>query len=290
MSRISRRVFVAQSAAIVPLARSLSAYESLRASNLGVQLYTVRDVILKNPASTLEAIQSIGYTEVEATYGNLHQIWSGLKETSLQPVSVHLDEALFIKGGSALDATLQEVKGRGFKFVVMPYIPVEHRGGPDMFKKLADTLNRSGERAKSNGLRLCYHNHAFEYKPVDGKTGLELLMSNTQKDLVSLELDIFWASVGGHDPVEILKTYSGRIPLLHLKDKLRAFTKTQYNETVPPETFKEIGSGSINIPAVLKAADNAGVEHYFVEQDHTPGDPIESLRKSFEYLKTQFNT
>lgn len=290
MSRISRRVFVAQSAAIVPLSRSLSAYESLRASNLGVQLYTVRDVILKNPASTLEAIQSIGYTEVEATYDNLHKIWSGLKETSLQPVSVHLDEALFMKGGSALDSTLQDVKGRGFKFVVMPYIPVEQRGGPDMFKKLADTLNRAGEKAQSNGLRLCYHNHAFEYKPVDGKTGLELLMSNTQKDLVSLELDIFWATIGGHDPVEILKTYSGRIPLLHLKDKSRAFTKTQYNETVPPDTFKEIGSGSIDIPAVLKAADNAGVEHYFVEQDHTPGDPIESLRKSFEYLKTQFNT
>jgi hypothetical protein len=290
MSRISRRVFVAKSAAIVPLARSLSAFESLRASNLGVQLYTVRDVILKNPASTLEAIQSIGYTEVEATYDNLHKIWSGLKETSLQPVSVHLNEALFIKGGSGLDSTLQDMKGRGFKFVVMPYIPVEHRGGPDMFKKLADTLNRSGERAKANGLRLCYHNHAFEYKPIEGKTGLELLMSNTQKDLVSLELDIFWASIGGHNPVEILKTYSGRIPLLHLKDKSRAFAKTQYNETVPPDTFKEIGSGSIDIPSVLKAADSAGVEHYFVEQDHTPGDPIESLRKSFEYLKTQFNT
>jgi sugar phosphate isomerase/epimerase len=289
MSRISRRVFIAQSATIVPMARSLSAYESLRASNLGVQLYTVRDVIGKNPAATLEAIQRIGYTEVEATYGNLHQIWSGLKETSLQPVSVHIDEAIFTKGGSDLDSALEDMKGRGFKFAVMPYIPVEQRGGPDMFKKLADMLNRSGEKAKSNGLRLCYHNHAFEYKPIDGKTGLELLMSDTQKDLVSLELDIFWASVGGHDPVEILKTYSGRVPLLHLKDKSRAFTKTQYNENVPADTFKEVGAGSINIPAVLQAADTAGVEHYFVEQDHTPGDPIESLRKSFEYLKTQFN-
>ncbi len=289
MSRISRRVFVAQSAALVPMARSLFAYESLRASNLGVQLYTVRNVIGKDPAATLEAIQKIGYTEVEAVYGNLHKIWSGLKETSLQPVSVHIDEALFIKGGSDFDSALEDVKGRGFKFVVMPYIPVEQRGGADMFKKLADMLNRSGEKAKSNGLRLCYHNHAFEYKPIDGKTGLELLMNDTQKDLVSLELDIFWASVGGHDPVEILKTYSGRIPLLHLKDKSRSFTKTQYNENVPPDTFKEIGSGSINIPAVLQAADTAGVEHYFVEQDQTPGDPIDSLRKSFEYLKTQFN-
>ncbi len=289
MSRISRRVFVVQSAALVPMARSLSGYEALRASNLGVQLYTVRDVIEKNPAATLEAIQSIGYTEVEATYQNLHAIWSGLKETSLQPVSVHIDEAIFMKGGSSLDSALEDVKNRNFKFAVVPYIPVEQRGGADMFKRLADILNRSGEKAKSRGLRLCYHNHAFEYKPIDGKTGLELLMRNTQKDLVSLELDVFWASVGGHDPVEILKTYSGRVPLIHLKDKSRAFTKIQYNENVPSDAFKEIGSGSIDFPAVLQAADTAGVEHYFVEQDHTPGDPVESLRKSFEYLKTQFN-
>jgi len=289
MSRTTRRVFVAQSAALLPMARSLFAYESLRASNLGVELYTVRNVIGKNPAATLEAIQKIGYTEVEAVYGNLHEIWPALKQTSLQPVSVHIDEAIFMKGGSELDSALADVKQRGFQYAVVPYIPVEQRGGADMFQKLADTLNKSGEKAQSHGLKLCYHNHAFEYKPIDGKTGLEMLMSETQKDLVSLELDIFWATVAGHDPVELLKTYSGRVLLLHLKDKAKSFTKTQYNENVPHDAFKEAGSGSIDIPAVLKAADTAGVQHYFVEQDQTPGDPIDSLRKSFDYLATQFN-
>lgn len=289
MSRTTRRVFVAQSAAFVPLARSLFAYESLRASNLGVELYTVRNVILKDPAATLGAIQKIGYTEVEAVYATVHEIWQALKQTSLQPVSVHIDEAIFMKGGSDLDSALADVKQRGFQYAVVPYIPVEQRGGADMFKKLAETLNKSGEKAQSHGLKLCYHNHAFEYKPIDGKTGLEMLMNETQKDLVSLELDIFWASVAGHDPVELLKTYSGRVLLLHLKDKSKSFTKTQYNENVPHDAFKEVGSGSIDIPAVLKAADTAGVQHYFVEQDQTPGDPIESLRKSFSYLETQFN-
>lgn len=289
MSRTTRRLFVAQSAAFVPMARSLFAYESLRASNLGVQLYTVRSVIGKDPGATLEAIQKIGYTEVEAIYASLHEIWPALKQTSLQPVSVHIDEALFMKGGSDLDSALADVKQRGFQYAVVPYIPVEQRGGAEMFKKLAETLNKSGEKAQSHGLKLCYHNHAFEYKPLDGKTGLEMLMNETQKDLVSLELDIFWASVAGHDPVELLKTYSGRVLLLHLKDKSKSFTKTQYNEDVPHDAFKEAGSGSIDIPAVLKAADKAGVQHYFVEQDQTPGDPIESLRKSFSYLETQFN-
>lgn len=283
-------MFVAQSAALLPLARALFGYESLRASNLGVQLYTVRNVIGKDPAATLQAIQKIGYTEIEAIYASLDEIWPALKETSLQPVSVHIDEAMFVKGGSDLDSALANAKERGFQYAVVPYIPVDQRGGADMFKRLADTLNKSGEKAKADGLHLCYHNHAFEFKPLDGKTGLEMLMSETQKDLVSLELDIFWASVAGHNPVDVLKTYSGRVRLLHLKDKSRAFTQTQFNENVPKDTFKEDGSGSVDIPAALAAANTAGVEHYFVEQDQTPGDPIASLQKSFNYLKTQFNS
>lgn len=290
MSRTSRRVFLAQSAVLAPLAQSLFGYEPLRAGNLGVQLYTVRNVIGKNPAATLQAIEKIGYQEVEATYGNLKEIWSALKETSLRPVSVHIDEAIFLKGGSELDTTLADVKQRGFKYAVVPYIPVDQRGGADMFKKLADMLNKSGEKAKAHGLSLCYHNHAFEYKPIGNQTGLDMLMNDTQKDLVSLELDIFWATIGGHNPVELLQKYSGRIPLVHLKDKSKSFTKTQYNENVPKDTFKEIGSGSIDIPAVLKAANSAGVDHYFVEQDSTPGDPVASLAKSFEYLKTRFTS
>ena len=290
MSRTSRRVFVAQSAALLTATRAAFGYESLRASNLGVQLYTVRNVIGKDPKATLEAIQKIGYTEVEAIYASLHEIWPAMKETSLQPVSVHIDEAIFMKGGSDLDAALADVKQRGFKYVVVPYIPVKERGGADMFKRLADSLNKSGEKAQAAGLQLCYHNHAFEYKPIDGQTGLAMLMDGTQKGVVSLELDIFWASVAGHDPVEILKTYSGRVALLHLKDKSRSFTKTEYDENVPKDTFKEVGSGSINIAAVLKAADQAGVQHYFVEQDQVPGDPIDSLRKSFEFLSQHFNS
>ncbi len=288
MSHTSRRVFVAQSAALATVARTLFGYESLRASNLGVQLYTVRNVIGKDPAAVLKAIQQIGYTEIEAVYGNLHEIWSGLKETSLQPVSVHIDTQIFMDGGSKLESALADVKERGFKYAVVPYIPPAQRGGADMFKRLADTLNKAGERAQANGLKLCYHNHAFEFEPHDGKTGLEMLMAGTQKDLVALELDVFWVSVAGHDPVELLNTYSGRVLLLHLKDKSKNFTKTQYNENVPKDTFKEDGSGSIDIPAVLTAADKAGVQHYFVEQDQTPGDPIESLRKSFQYLSTKF--
>lgn len=155
-----------------------------------------------------------------------------------------------------------------------------------MFKQMAAMLNKSGKLANENALSLCYHNHAFEFEPRDGTTGLEIMLSETDPALVSLELDIFWASVAGHNPVDLLQKYSGRVRLIHLKDKAKGIA-TQYNEKVPPATFKEIGNGSLNIPAILAAADSAGAQHYFVEQDQSP-DPIASLRQSYQYLSKQF--
>ena len=178
MSHISRRNFVVQSAALLPAAKILLGRDALTASNLGVQLYTVRSVIGANPEAVLKAIQDIGYSEVEATYGNLDKIWPALKETKLKPVSIHLDTQLFFDGGEKLDAAMDNVKQRGFQFVVLPYIPPKQRGGLDTFKKLAETLNKSGEKAKAAGMTLCYHNHAFEFEPMSGTTGLELLMKD----------------------------------------------------------------------------------------------------------------
>jgi sugar phosphate isomerase/epimerase len=252
-----------------------------------VQLYTVRSTIGANPAGVLKAIQDIGYKEVEATYGNLNQIWSALKETQLKPVSIHLDTDLFFEGGAKLDAAIADVKEKGFQYIVLPYIPPAQRGGIETFKKLAETLNKAGEKAKAAGLTLCYHNHAFEFEPLQGSTGLDLLMKETHKGLVWLEMDVFWVSVAGHDPVALLKKYANRVALVHLKDKASR-TPVQFNENVPKETFKEVGNGTLDFPAILEAAKKASVKNYFVEQDQTPGDPIESLRESYKYLSAKF--
>jgi sugar phosphate isomerase/epimerase len=289
MSRISRRSFVMAASAALPSARALLARDPLRAANLGVQLYTVRNVITKDPTAVLNAIQDAGYAEVEVVYATLEAIWPALQKTKLKPVSMHVDTAIFTEGGGKLDTTIADVKQRGFEYIVFPYLPPEQRGGADSFKRLADVLNQSGEKAKAAGLKLCYHNHAFEFEPQGKTTGLELLMSGTHKGIVSLELDIFWASVAGHDPVALLKKYSGRVPLLHVKNKAKN-VPVQFNEKVDHAAFKEAGNGSIDIPAVLAAADKAGVHHYFVEQDQTPGDPLDSLRESYKYLSSQFKT
>jgi sugar phosphate isomerase/epimerase len=287
MSRITRRNFVVQSTAALAATRALSAFEPLRASDLGVELYTVRNTITKEPEKDLKAIGAMGYSEVEVVYATLDTIWPALKETKLKATSSHVDTAFFMEGGGKLDDAIGNLKEKGFSFIVLPYIPPSDRGGLDTFKKLADVLNKSGEKAKAAGLSLCYHNHAFEFEPMDGTTGLELMLKETQPSLVSLELDIFWVSVAGHDPVKVMKQHAGRIALLHLKDKATG-VPVQFNEKVEPGAFKEVGHGTIDIPAVLAEAKRIGVKNYFVEQDQTPGDPLQSLQESFEYLSAHF--
>jgi sugar phosphate isomerase/epimerase len=137
--------------------------------------------------------------------------------------------------------------------------------------------------AQKLGMRMCYHNHAFDFAPSGNGTLLDVLLQATDPKLVSLELDIMWAQVAGAPPVGVLKKYGERIALLHLKN-VAPGTAQRYNETVPATAFREVGNGVIDIPAVLSAAAQTSVKHYFVEQDQTPGDPLDSLRQSWEYL------
>jgi sugar phosphate isomerase/epimerase len=280
MHNISRRSFL--SAAAVATAASLHA-RALQ--TVGVQLYTVRRILPKNPLETLRAIEQIGYREVECTADRLDDIWPSLKETKLKAVSVHLNAPLFMHQPEKLPAALEDAQKHGFEYVVCPWVDPRDRGGVEMIRKLGQTLNSAGELASKAGMRLCYHNHAFEYQPIADGRLLDVLMKSTDPQLVSLELDVMWAHVAGVDPVSILKQYGDRIPLVHLKN-VAPGVEPRFNENIPRTAFHDLSDGAVDIPAVLRAAKQAGVKHYFVEQDETPGDPIESLRKSFQYLET----
>ena len=277
MVHLSRRGFVAALAgSAAASARSLQ--------TVGVQLYTVRFIIDKNPPEVLKALDRIGYREAEFTSANLDTIWNAAKQTALKPVSLHLETALFTSNRDKLPAALEDAVKRGFQYVVCPYIAPADRGGVDVIKRLGETLNKAGEVCRRSGLHLCYHNHAFEFAPAGNGNLLDVLMSTTDPKLVSLELDIMWAQVGGPGPVKVLEKYGSRAALMHLKN-VAPGVGPQYNEKVAKEAFKEVGAGVIDIPAVLRAAERSGIKHYFVEQDQTPGDPISSLQQSFDYLK-----
>ncbi len=253
----------------------------------GAQLYTLRSIIDAKPLETLQALEAQGYSEAEVIRGNMAKIWEPLRQTKLKPVSLHIDTSYFTRDIDKLNPTLDDAKAKGFSYVVCPYIAPQDRGGVDVIRKLADTLNKAGERVKAAGMMLCYHNHAFEFEPVPGTgdTLLDVLMKNADPKLVGLEFDVMWSQVGGVDPVTVFAKYKGRTPLVHLKNVTK-LPAAQYNERIPREAFQDVGSGVLDMAKVIRAAEKAGAKHFFVEQDQTPGNPLESTKKSADYLKT----
>jgi sugar phosphate isomerase/epimerase len=277
----SRREFLQATSLAAALGATAGAAQL---KTLGVQLYTVRTVLPQKPEETLKAIRAIGYREAEATYAGLDDLWPKLQASGLKPVSIHLDSKSVTQGkADDLDPIFDKLKKRGFQYAVFPYLPEPERGGIDVIKAIAEKLNRAGEKCRAAGMTFCYHNHAFEFATEKGATLFQVMLDNTDQKLVAFEADLFWVSVAGGDPVEFLQKLAGRVPLVHLKDKAQG-TEVMYKESVPKTTFKEVGSGVMDWPKILRAAAAAKVAHYFVEQDQTPGDPVESLRQSFGYL------
>jgi sugar phosphate isomerase/epimerase len=295
-----------QAAAAAPMVAA--AGSSLRAAGgtrpWGVQIYTVRDQLKTQAAAAFKAIADIGYKEVEMLSERLAESATLAKAVGLNPVSLHIPSpivtgdwapwapALKAGGGTPpppsynLDAVVSEAKAIGIKYLVVSYLMPNERSQAGFFPRFIDAMNAAGEKVKQAGLQLCYHNHGFEFeKGADGAVVLDTMMARFDRALVKLELDVFWVSVAGSDPVALLQKHAGRVALVHLKDKAAGVPVVTDESKVAPTTFKEIGSGSLDFRAILKAADAAGVEHYFVEQDQTPGDPVASLKKSFAYLQ-----
>lgn len=260
---------------------------------LGAELYTVREDLPKDPDRVLKAIAEIGYKEVEGGRADTVAYAAKLKEFGLRPISCHAEQGIITGNwgtakapeGLTLQSAIDSAKAAGVHYFVMPYLPPDQRTNAEGYKALSDKMNHAGELCRKAGMEFAYHNHAFEFGGKPGERPIDIFKARLDPKLVALEMDVFWVSVAGQDPVAMLQEWKGRVSLIHLKDKAKD-TPVMYNEGVPRTTFKEVGSGVLNFPAILKAAPAAGVKHYFVEQDQTPGDSLASLKKSFDYLKT----
>ncbi len=259
---------------------------------LGAQLYTLRFVLPDNPARTLKDLAAIGYTEVEVVQNGYPELAQPIRDAGLEAVSMHLYAGVVtgVMGEAkppqkTVEEAAEYAAGEGLSYLVMPYLPQNERGANlDHYKQLAAKLNSAGEIANSAGLGFAYHNHAFEFEPMEGSTPLDTLLSETDPALVQLELDVFWVSVAGLDPVAQIEKFAGRVPLTHLKDKAPEVPQ-QFKEGLGKEAFREVGAGALDFAAILEACERAGVKHYFVEQDQTPGDPLASLRQSYDHLR-----
>jgi sugar phosphate isomerase/epimerase len=166
-------------------------------------------------------------------------------------------------------------------------MPSERGRDAAAYERFADQLNRAGEQGRKAGVTVGYHNHGFEFAPLpDGRRPIDILFERLDPALVTLELDVFWAAITGADPVQLIQAHAKQIKLLHLKGLRRGAARQTDEAAVPPRDFVDVGSGSQDFPAILAAADGAGINQLFVEQDHTPGDPLASLQKSYTYLES----
>ncbi|HEY2725786.1 MAG TPA: sugar phosphate isomerase/epimerase [Parafilimonas sp.] len=261
-------------------------------SYIGLQLYTVRDAMQKDPAGTLAKVANIGYNSVEGAtytgtenfYGMDAKSFAGLlKKNNLIMPSSHYRLGEDKDNGKDMMGTIlhdwnkavDDAKTVGVKYMVCAWLSPTERGNIDHFKKLADDLNTGGEVCKKAGIQLCYHNHDFEFIKDNDQLPYDILLNNTNKDLVKFEVDLYWITKAGHDPVELFNTHPGRFPLWHVKDM----------DNTPQHSFTEVGNGTINFKNIFKYADKAGLKYFFVEQDTTPGDPFDSITKSIAYIK-----
>jgi sugar phosphate isomerase/epimerase len=241
---------------------------------IALQMYTVRDDAANDFAGTLQKVAETGYVGVElAGTGGMPAtaLRALLQDLGLQIAGSHVSlQALEGDLNTALDYN----SDLGNPRIVCPWLPVERRN-EEGYQALADSLNRVGSACKSRGMELLYHNHDFEFDSFGGQTGFDILFGSTDPGLVKIELDTFWAVKGGYDAAELIRKYSGRIPLIHLKDM------TADDE----RTFAEVGEGTMDWPSIFEAGDANGAAWYIVEQDKCRRPPLESIRISLANLK-----
>ena len=255
---------------------------------IGIQLYTLRDSLPKNVKGVLEQVGKAGFTEVE-TYGfstnngffgtSVKDFQSISKDNGLKATSNHFDFNGFIKDGKieVLNSYIETAHILGSEYVTIPYVIPELRGtSADDYKKLAAGINKVAEICHSNGLKLAYHNHDFEFEKFEKTTGYEILLNETDKNLVDFELDLYWVVRSGNDPLKLFKEYPDRFKMWHVKDM----------DKVNPGFNAEIGSGAIDFKEIFAQAKLAGMERFFLEQEsnYIP-NPEESIKTSFDYIK-----
>lgn len=256
--------------------------------NIGIQLYTLRNQIKEDVAGTMAAVAKAGYQQVECYgYPNAAEMIAAAKDNGMAVNSSHFAWESVTepdkKGVPDFASILDKAGEVGISHLVIPYLYGRNRETLDDYRALAEKMNKAAVEAKSAGIQLAYHNHAFEFEPKEkGRTGFDVFVEEFVPEM-KFEVDVFWVVVGGKDPVDLIRSLKGRVSQLHLKD-LEKGTKLPNFGKLPNEAFRELGNGMIPMEPIIQAASEVGVDHCHVEQDQST-DPIASIGTSMEYLK-----
>jgi len=247
-----------------------------RLTRIGIELFTVRHEFARDPDATLARVAEIGFSEVEFSGyppGAPQAIRAMLQRHGLRAPASHVPLQSL---QADWERTLDFAALAGQRYVVVANVPAEQRRSSDDWKRLAAAFNRAAATARKHGMRFCYHNHDFEFPQLNGVVPYDLLLAETDPRLVGLELDLYWLSKAGRDPLEYFAKWPGRFPLVHVKDM----------DATPRKFFADVGKGRIDFRRIFRRSRQAGIQHYFYEQDETPGDPFASAKASYDYLRT----
>ncbi|MEP0132719.1 MAG: sugar phosphate isomerase/epimerase [Eudoraea sp.] len=272
----SRRDFLLQSVAITAGSMLLPSftYAPLKTQHFGVQLYSFRNDMAKDAIGTLKQIASLGFKEIETARSQKGHYY-GLSPTEMKSVCNDLN--MNLKSGHVhLDdkwqQTMEEAVESGQEYLICSSMPSKGQN-VDNYKKVAEEFNKAGEACKKLNLKFGYHNHEYEFETESNQVLYDVLLSNTEADLVHMELDLGWVIVAGKDPLDYFKKYPGRFPLWHLKDM-----------DMNKKESTEFGKGGLDIPAMMTHKKASGVKHIFIEQEEYSINPLESMKHNMAYL------
>lgn len=290
---MNRRTFIKSSVAATLLAThpAWAASATHKIDRIGVQLYTVRDLMKDDFEGTIAKVAQIGYREVEFAdyFGHApKEIRAILDRNGLTAPGEHVGYDVVDK---KWPKTLEAAHIVGHRYIVCPSVPRMLQNQADGWKRVAEAFNKAGEVSQKAGIQFAYHNHAFEFEPSEilgGKLPYDVLLEQTDAKLVKMEMDLCWITVGGQDPLKYFERYPGRFPLVHVKDwTKRGPAGNDYGDAARQAArqghMADVGQGEIDWKRIFAKSDRAGIKHYFVENDR-PKAPWEDLRISYEYL------
>jgi sugar phosphate isomerase/epimerase len=285
---MNRRKFMTAAVAVAASHRGWAA-EPHRIEKVGIQLYTVRDLLNQDFDGVMSRIAAIGYKEIELGFYTdrpAKEVRSTLDRLGLSSPSCSF---YFPDIRDHWPRVMVRCHAIGHRYIVIPSVDKEYREQPDGYKRAAEAFSHAGEIAARAQIQLTYHNHWSEFVPdATGKLPYDILLENSDPKFLKMEMDLCWITVGGGDPLKYFAKYPGRFPLVHVKDlksvpdpALVHSGKFDGESVIPLMT--EAGSGVIDWKRIFADSEQAGIKHYFVEHDQ-PKDPMESARLSYEYL------
>jgi len=247
------------------------------AKEIGLQLYSLRNEVGENLEDSLRKISEIGYTNLEAagySDGKFYGMAPAEFKALIEDYGMKLTSSHLTFSDKEVATVLEAHREAGIKYLVWPWLNGDQRKSTESYKHIAEKFNAIGEMCKENGLRFGYHNHDFEFMPIDGIIPYDLLLESTDPEYVFMEIDLYWIKYAGKDPVKYFEKYPGRFELWHVKDMAAGEAREMI----------EVGDGIIDYPALFEHASLSGMKEFFVEQDVIKGDGFESVKKSFDFL------